>query len=180
MEYRRDADEIRGGGENSAGVEGLHGKATATKTRLLVYSGLTAAAYAVITIGLAPISYGPVQFRVASLLKPLALVSPVMCLGLSIGVGLANLTSPFGAWDFIAMPIVSLVAALIAYSLRRLPWLAMVVQAAVIAMGVAVFPLYLGGGIPVWPTALFVFVPECALYLAGYAALRKTPLFEDV
>jgi hypothetical protein len=151
-----------------------------SKARLIVYSGLTAAAYAVITIGLAPISYGPVQFRAASLLKPLALASPVMCLGLSVGVGLANLTSPFGAWDFIAMPIVSLVAALIAYSLRRWPWLAMVVQAAVVAMGVAVFPLHLGGGIPIWPTVLFVFVPECALYLAGYAALRKTPLLDYI
>jgi hypothetical protein len=178
MDYGRDADKIRGSGEDTEGVEGLYGKATASSSRLIVYAGLTAAAYAVITIGLAPISYGPVQFRVASLLKPLALVSPVMCLGLSIGVGLANLTSPFGAYDFLIMPVVSLVAALIAYSLRRLPWLAMVMQAALIAAGVAIFPLHMGAGIPIWPTALFVFVPECALYLAGYAALRKTPLME--
>lgn len=149
----------------------------ASTSRIIVYAALTAAAYAVVTIALAPISYGPIQLRVAGLLKPLALLSPIMGLGLAVGVGLANLTSPFGAWDFVAMPIVSYLAALVAYSLSRLPWLAMVVQAAIIAVGVAVFPLYLGGGIPVWPTVAWVFVSECSLYLIGYALLRRTPLW---
>lgn len=149
---------------------------TTTPTGRIVYAGLIAAAYAVITIALAPIGYGPIQLRVAGLLKPLALVSPVMGLGLSIGVALANLMSPFGAWDFVAMPLVSYGAALVAYSLRRWPWLAMIVQAAIIAVGVALFPLYLGGGIPIWPTVAWVFVSECTLYLVGYAVLRKTPL----
>ena len=147
------------------------------RTRMIVYAGLIAATYAVLTIAFSPISYGPLQLRVAGLLKPLALVSPVFGVGLSLGVGLANITSPFGAWDFIAMPLVSLLAANIAWRLRALPWLAMVIQAAIIAVGVAIFPLYLGGGIPVWPTVVFVFASESILYLAGYALLRKTPLF---
>lgn len=159
-------------------MEAIHENRTTSTARLIVYAALTAAAYAVTTIALAPISYGPLQLRVSSLLKPLALVSPVMGLGLAVGVGLANLASPFGAWDFVAMPIVSYAAALIAWWLRDLPWLAMVIQAAIIAIGVAVFPLHMGGGISVWPTVLWVFVPECALYLVGYAALRKTPLME--
>lgn len=157
-------------------MERIRESTAASKTRMIVYAGLTAAAYAVATIGLAPISYGPLQVRVSGLLKPLALMSPTMCIGLAVGVGLSDLASPFGAWDFLAMPVVSLVAALAAYSLRRLPWLAMVVQAAIVAGGVAVFPLHMGGGIPIWPTVLWVFVPECALYLAGYAALRRTPI----
>lgn len=139
---------------------------------------MTAAAYAVATIALAPIGYGPIQFRVAGLLKPLALVSPIMGLGLAIGVGLANLASPWGAWDFVAMPIVSYAAALIAYRLRRWPWLAMVIQAAIIATGVAIFPLHFGGGFPIWPNIGFVFLTETILYLVGYAVLRKTPLME--
>jgi uncharacterized membrane protein len=145
---------------------------------MIVYAGLVAASYAVITIALAPISYGPIQFRLAGLLKPLAIVSPVLGVGLSLGVGLANLTSPFGAWDFVIMPLVTLLAANIAWRLRRWAWAAMVIQAAIVALGVAIFPLGLGGGIPVWPTVAFVFASECTLYLAGYALLRNTVLFE--
>lgn len=159
-------------------MEAVHGDTTTNRTRLIVYAGLTAAAYAVITMALAPIGYGPIQLRLAGLLKPLSLVSPVMGLGLAIGVGLANLASPFGAYDFLIMPLVSYAASLIAYRLRRLPWLAMVIQAAIVAAGVAVFPLRMGGGIPIWPTVAFVFASECILYLVGYAVLRKTPLME--
>ncbi len=101
-----------------------------------------------------------------------------MGLGLAIGVGLANLASPFGPYDFLIMPLVSFAASLVAYRMRRWPWMAMVVQAAIVAAGVAVFPLHMGGGIPVWPTVAFVFASEVTLYLVGYAVLRKTPLME--
>jgi uncharacterized membrane protein len=158
-------------------MEAIPRDTTTTTTRMIVYAGLVAAAYAVITIALAPISYGPLQFRLSGLLKPLALLSPIMGLGLSIGVGMANLTSPFGAWDFVAMPIVSYGAALTAYSLRRWPVVAMLVQAVIVAIGVAVFPLYLGGGIPMWPTVAFVFASEAILYVGGYYLLRHTPLW---
>lgn len=161
-------------------MEGLRKSAPTHHARLIVYAGLIAAAYAVTTIALAPIGYGPIQLRLAGLLKPLALVSPVMGLGLAVGVGLANLTSPFGAWDFVAMPLVSYAASLVAWWLRGLPWLAMVVQAAIVAVGVALFPLHLGGGIPIWPTVVFVFASECALYLIGLAIWRKTPLMEGL
>jgi hypothetical protein len=110
-----------------------------------------------------------------------------MGVGLAVGVGLANLTSPFGPYDFLVMPLVSLAASLIAYRMRKMPWLALgtgdvvalVVQAAIVAVGVAVFPLYLGGGIPLWPTLLMVFASEATLYLMGYAVLRQTPLWDD-
>lgn len=159
-------------------MEALRESKTTDQARLIVYAGLIAATYAVVTIALAPISYGPLQLRLSGLLKPLALLSPVMGIGLAIGVGLANLASPFGAYDFVAMPLVSLLAANVAYRLRAMPWLAMVIQAAMIAVGVAVFPLYLGSGIPIWPTVLWVFISETLLYCIGYAVLRRTPLFD--
>lgn len=157
-------------------METISTDSTTPTVRVIVYAALTAAAYAVATLALAPLSYGPLQLRASGLLKPLALLSPTIGLGLAVGVALTNIMSPFGAWDFVAMPLVSYGAALVAYRLRRLPWIAMVIQAAIIACGVALFPLYLGGAIPIWPTVLWVFVPECALYLIGYVVLRQTPL----
>lgn len=133
-----------------------------------------AAVYAVLTLVLAPIGYGPIQFRVAGLLKPAALLHPAMALGLAVGVALANIMSPFGAWDFVVMPIVSFVAARVCYALRAWPVVALLVHAALIAAGVAVFPLYMGGGIPIWPTILFVFASESVLYLTGwFVVLRR-------
>jgi uncharacterized membrane protein len=140
----------------------------ATRTRVIVYAGLAAAAYVVATIALAPFSYGPVQFRVSELLKPLALVHPLFAVSFLVGNGLANLGSPFGAWDFVAMPFVDCGAALLCWSLRRVPVVGLVVQAVVISAGVAVFPLHMGGGIPVWPTVAWVLFSELILLLVGY------------
>jgi len=113
---------------------------------------------------------------VSSLLKPLALRHPFMAWGLAVGVALANITSPFGAWDFVAMPIVTFVAAGVCYRLRRWPILALLMQAAIIAAGVAYFPLGIGAGFPWWPTAALIFASEATLYLAGWLLLRRTEL----
>lgn len=145
----------------------------ATRTRLIVYAAMAAAVYVVVTIGLAPISYGPVQFRVSELLKPLALVHPLFAMAFFVGNGLANLTSPFGAWDFVAMPFVDCGAALLCWLLRRVPVLGLIAQAMTISIGVAVFPLGLGGGIPIWPTVAWVLLSELILLLVGYFVIWR-------
>lgn len=147
-------------------------------TRTIVFAGLAAAAYMLATVIFAPISYGPFQFRLAGILKPLALRHPFFSWALAVGVALANLASPFGAWDFVLMPIVSFVAARTCWLLRRWPLPALFLQAVVIAIGVAVFPLGIGGGLPVWPAVLFIFGSEATLYLVGYLVLRRTPLWD--
>lgn len=134
------------------------------------------AAYAVATLALAPISFGPVQFRLAGLLVPLALVHPAYAVGLAVGLALANLASPFGAWDYFVMPLALYAACRLGYAGRRYPWLTLPLMAAWSAGAIAYFPLHLGGGIPVWPTAGLIFVSLLVLYVAGYVLLRRTPL----
>lgn len=137
-------------------------------TRLWVYSGVVAAAYVVLTLALAPVSYGPVQFRVSELLKPLALVHPVFALAFGLGNALANLTSPFGAWDFAGMAVVDALAAYLCWLLRRWPIAAVTVQAIIISVGVAALPLGMGAGLPFAPTFASVLVSELILLHAGY------------
>jgi QueT transporter len=152
----------------------------ADRTRTIVYAGLVASVYAISTIALSPIAFGPIQFRVGGLLMPLALVNPVYGVGLAVGVALANLTSPFGPYDYFVMPLVTLLVTQAAYRLRSTPFVTLPLMAAVMAGAIAYFPLYLGGGIPWWPTILFVFISLLILYVGGYLLWRATPLWDGV
>lgn len=143
------------------------------RTRTIVLSGMIAAMYVAVTIVLAPISYGPLQFRVAELLKPLALFDPAFGLAFAVGVGLANLASPFGPWDYVAMPLVNLVACGACWQLRRWPFLAVTVQAAIISAGVAFFPLGMMLQLPFLTTFGGVLVSELILLVVGYAVIWR-------
>lgn len=60
-------------------------------TKILARAGVSGALYAVLTIVLAPISYGPIQFRLAEALTLLPLVFPETSVGLTIGCLIANI-----------------------------------------------------------------------------------------
>ena len=149
-----------------------------TTTRSIVYAGLVAATYAVITYALSPISFGPLQFRVATMLFPIVLLDKKMALGIAFGVGLANLFSPFGWYDFLLMPIAAYAIGRMGCALRASPNMAIVLMSAGTAVTVAVFPLWMGGGIPVWPTVLLIFVSTIVAELAGWHIIwRRFPPF---
>lgn len=63
--------------------------------------GIVAAIYAVATIAIAPIAYGPIQFRASEILTLLAFINPIYIPGLVLGCIIANLFSPFGMVDVI-------------------------------------------------------------------------------
>src|SRR2546430_458647 len=74
--------------------------------------GVVAALYAAVTMVLNPLSYGPLQLRVAEILKPLVIWEPHLIPAFVIGNFLGNLTSPFsGPWELIFMPTANLVGA---------------------------------------------------------------------
>ena len=62
-----------------------------SRTRRIAVSALIAAIYAVITVTLAPLSYGAVQFRVSEALTVLPFLIPSSVWGLTVGCVLANL-----------------------------------------------------------------------------------------
>jgi uncharacterized membrane protein len=70
-------------------------------TQRLVKAAIIAALYAVATIMLAPISYGPIQFRVSEIMVLLAFFDPFCIVGLTIGCFIANILGPNGLIDAI-------------------------------------------------------------------------------
>lgn len=70
-------------------------------TRKLVKAALVAAIYAALTMVLAPISYGPVQFRLSEVLVLLAFVDPFYIVGLTVGCLLANILGGLGPMDIV-------------------------------------------------------------------------------
>jgi len=134
-------------------------------TKRIVRMAIIAALYYVFTMALAPISFGALQFRAANLLKPLALISPDFGWGLSLGVFFANMASPFGALDFVVMPIIDLIMVFFVWKLRKQPVIALGLQAVVTGAAVAYFPLYLGGGVPLAFTLIPIITAQA---IAGY------------
>lgn len=143
------------------------------RTRTITISAAVAALYVVLTVAIAPLSYGPLQFRVSELLKPLALFHPAFAVAFMFGNGIANVFSPFGWYDFFLMALVDGFAAILCWWLRRFPWFAVSVQAIVISIGVALFPLGMGLGLPFLPTFIAVLVPEMTIMLVGYGAIWR-------
>lgn len=85
---------------------------TEFKTRRLICISLTAAVYAVMTIVLAPISYGPLQLRLSELLCVLPFFIPYTAWGLFSGCIIANLATG-NIFDILFGSLASLAAALI-------------------------------------------------------------------
>ena len=81
--------------------------------RKIAYAAVVGAAYAALTILVAPIAYGPIQFRISEALCILPFFFPYTVWGLYSGCLLANLLSAYGILDIIFGPIATLVAALL-------------------------------------------------------------------
>ncbi|MEG2786234.1 MAG: QueT transporter family protein [Romboutsia sp.] len=70
-------------------------------TKKLVTTALVAAIYAVLTLVLGAISYGPIQFRIAELMVLLPFIKKDYIWGLTIGCFLANIIGPYGVPDIV-------------------------------------------------------------------------------
>jgi uncharacterized membrane protein len=109
-------------------------------TRDVSLTALFAGFYAVLVIVLAPISFGPVQLRVADMLIPLsALFGWPVVVGVTVGCFIGNSYFWLGPHDVIFGPVANLIAASVILQLRKKRLLACFVGA--LPIGVIV-----GGG----------------------------------
>lgn len=121
--------------------------------------GVIAALYAVLTIVLAPISFGQIQFRVAEALMILPFFTTSAVPGLFIGCLIANAVgSSFGVMDIAAGSLATLAAAAVASKIK-IKWL-VPLPAVVINAFVVGWILFVMAGLPYWPSVGWVGLGE--------------------
>jgi uncharacterized membrane protein len=147
--------------------------------RRVATAGVVGALYVVLSLLVAPLAYGPLQFRLGEVLKPLVIKYPATIPAFAVGVGIVNLFSPqAGGLELILMPIVNLIGGtlcwLVAHRIGGVvgTYLASAIFALIISAGVATV-LHFAVGLPY----LFAFGPvaisELVLLLLGNAVLVR-------
>lgn len=155
-------------------------------TLKLVRMAVIAALYAALTLAVAPIAYGAVQFRISEALTILPLFCPEAIVGLTIGCFLANI--PSGLWDMFLGALATLVAATLTRVSRK--WYFGIIPPVVVnAFAVPLIIILGAGGLDttyfacVLTVGLGQLVSVCALGIPLYFGLdklnRRYALFGD-
>ncbi|MEA2021943.1 MAG: QueT transporter family protein [Candidatus Caldatribacteriota bacterium] len=140
------------------------------KQTYFIRAALIAAIYVILNIIFAPISYGPVQVRIAEALVVLPFIEPSAIIGLSVGCVLANIYGGLGMVDVIGGSLCTLIAAYLTYKVKT-PKLAPLPPVLINAFGVSLY-LHLLFEIPYWLTVIYIGIGEIiACYVLGYPLL---------
>lgn len=158
-------------------------------TRRLCTGGVIAALYAVLTLALPMLSYGPVQIRFAEALTILPFFLPEAVPGLAVGCFVANLIGSPYALDWVVGTVATLLAALWTCKLKH-KWLAplppVICNMVIVGAEIAWFEGgFTAAFFPAWGyNALSVGVGELlACYILGMILvnlLPKIPYFRQI
>lgn len=153
--------------------------------QFLTRAAIIAALYAVLTIALAPISYGQIQCRVSEALTVLAYFEPAAIPGLFLGCLTANIYGGYGPWDIFGGSVLTLAAAFFTWLIGRRflktsspmlyyfagPVAALLPPVVFNAFGVA-FILTVVAKLPYWLNVVYVGAGEAvAVYVLGLPLL---------
>lgn len=138
-----------------------------SRNRFIASAAVIAAVYAVLTITLSWLSYGPVQFRVAEALTVLPFLTPAAIPGLFVGCVIANFFSPVPV-TLVDVAVGSFATLLAAFLTSRMPnrWLAPIppILCNAVLVGAELSFMY---KLPLWGTVLSVGAGEAVVCLAG-------------
>lgn len=149
------------------------------KTKLIAHNAVIAAMYAVITIAIAPIAFGPVQLRISEIMTLLAFISPAYIPGLVIGCLFANLASPYGLLDIAAGTLATAIAVV---GISKTKNLILASLWPVIVNGIIIGAVIsISAGLPFAATALGVAIDEfvvvtligCPIFYFAQVILKK-------
>lgn len=139
---------------------------------MLVRGAIIASLYIVLTLALAPVSYGPVQVRVSEALTVLPVLYPEAIPALFIGAMVANLGSPLGLIDILGGSFVTLAAALATYRLRHTVRLALLPPVLFNAFLISIYVRHLLGWPYLWTVLSIGAGQAAAVLLLGWPLLR--------
>lgn len=136
----------------------------------LTRTAMVAAIYAALTIALAPISYGPLQFRVSEAMTVLPWLYPEAVPGLFLGCLVANLFGGNGLLDIIFGSLATLAAALLSRRIKN-AWLVPLPPVLINAVVIGAMLSYVLG-LPFWLTAAEVGLGQIgSCYILGLPLL---------
>lgn len=132
---------------------------------------MIAAIYSALTILLAPISYGPVQFRVSEALTLLPFYMPESIPGLFIGCVFSNFWGGYGLPDMVFGGLATLIAAILTRKSQNIYLAALwPVVSNMIIIGVMLHVLI---GVPLIATCIYVGLGEAgACYIIGVPLMK--------
>ena len=93
------------------------------KTLFLTEAAVIAAIYTVLVLAFQPISFGPIQFRIAEALTILPYFAPAAIPGVAIGCFLSAVLTGADILDMVFGSLTTLIAAILSYQLRRYKFL---------------------------------------------------------
>lgn len=99
------------------------------RIRFVVFNGIIAALYVVLTYMLAPISYGPVQARVSEVLTIFPIFSGATIPGVALGCVISNIINPenLGPVDIIGGTLATVIAGVFSYLIgKKNKWLGII------------------------------------------------------
>jgi uncharacterized membrane protein len=147
--------------------------------RRVAVAGVVGALYVVLSLAMSPLAFGPLQFRLGEVLKPLVIKYPATIPAFAVGVGIVNLFSPLsGPLELVLMPAVNLAGGALCWLVARRvggaagTYAASILFAVVIAAGVGAV-LHFAAGLPYLESFASVAVSEVVLLLAGNALLVR-------
>ena len=128
------------------------------KFRIWINVALVAAIYVVLTLVLAPLSYGAIQFRISEMLMILVLYNPIYSISLTVGCLIANFASPMALLDVGFGTLATLISVIIMIFIKNKTLASLVPS---IANGLIIaLELKIAYDLPFWLSMVEVFVGE--------------------
>lgn len=150
-------------------------------SRKIAMYGIVAALYVALTLVIAPLSYGPLQFRLSEVLVALVIFDFGFAWPLLLGTAIANLFSPLGMIDVVfgtlgtALGVVSFMAAVKFLPLKQY-WqkaIAFVIAFGVIGMFAIAIELHIFFDIPLLYVWIEVMIGQIAVLIIGTIVMKQ-------